>query len=228
MSQMPPQPAQNGPIPPTGPHGPAQHRPGPPPGFATPGNNPPQQKRKGKGCLIVAAILGGLLVLGVIGGALGGGSSTSARSGDATSNAAATTAAQKSTAAQLPGIGAAVTSGDVEYTVTAFACDVSVTNYSGAITPQGKWCKLDVTVKNVGKQKVTVTDDFIKVKDAAGVEYSTGSETVMVDGTIFLKGINPGNSIQGTAYFDVPKDAAPVTAVLKGGYFAKSVDVAVA
>ena len=151
-------------------------------------------------------------------------------SGSGATAAGASTAPAKATttAATIPGIGTAVAEGDLQFTVTAYKCGVTVKDYSGALTPQGQFCQLDVTIKNNGKAQATVDDSQIVLLDGAGVEYSTSSDTLMVDGTIFLKQINPGNSIKGSAYYDVPKEVNPTVAKVKGGLFSSGKQIKVA
>jgi len=128
----------------------------------------------------------------------------------------------------MPGIGAAVTDGDLQFTVTAYKCGVTVKDARGPLAPQGQFCQLDLTIKNTGKTQALVDSTQINLLDAAGVEYSTSSDTLMVDGIIFLKQVNPGNSITGSAYFDVPKEVTPTVARVKGGLFSKGAQIKVA
>ena len=63
---------------------------------------------------------------------------------------------------------------------------------------------------------------------APATKYSTSSDTLMVEGTIFLKQVNPGNSIKGSAYFDLPKEVTPTTAVVKGSMFSSGTKIKIA
>ena len=91
--------------------------------------------------------------------------------------------------------GTPVKSGDVEFTLSGYKCGIDVTDQAGqAVEAQGQWCRLDFSLKNVGKKQVTLTDDQIKLLDSEGVEYSTSSETFFVKDVIFLQEINPGNT----------------------------------
>jgi len=245
MSQQPPQAGNPGGPFPQGdqPHGaqnfgqpqPPQHNqfPGQPyapqPNPGQPVFQPPAAKKKGKGCLIVIGVIVGILILGGIIGAINGGKSassgTSTQAGAASqagASGAKTTAPATTKAAEpaAPGLGTAVADEDLEFTITAFKCGVTVKTYK-PLTPQGQFCQVDLTIKNTGKKQAMVTDNQINLLDAAGVEYSTSSDTLTADGTIFLQDVNPGNSFKGIAYFDVPKDVTPTTAVVKGGLFSK-------
>lgn len=144
-----------------------------------------------------------------------------AKAADKATTQATTTKAEPKKA----GIGTAVKSGDLTFTVTAFKCGVAVSDPMDQVKPQGQFCKLSVTIANGGKDQATVDDSQIKVQDAKGNEYSTSGDTWAVDGSIFLKDINPGNKMSGAAYFDVPKGVTPVTATFKGGLLSGTAEV---
>jgi hypothetical protein len=156
------------------------------------------------------------------------------KTGTATATQTTTDEATDKTTTQAPakkaepkeaGIGDAVKSGDLTITVTQFKCGVTVSDGYQNITAQGQFCKMPVTIKNDGTDQKTVDDSQLKVKDAKGNEYGTSSDTMTVDGNIFLKQINPGNKISGIAYFDVPKGVTPTTAVFKGGLLSGSAEI---
>ena len=84
---------------------------------------------------------------------------------------------------------------------------------------------MDLTIKNNGKDQATVSDSQIDLLNEAGNKYSTSSDTLLVEGVIFLKAINPGNSLKGSAYFDVPKDVTPTVAVVKGSMFSSGTKI---
>lgn len=144
----------------------------------------------------------------------------------ATTQAATKKAEPKKAEPKKAGIGTAVKSGDLSFTVTGFKCGVAVSDPMDQLTPQGQFCKLSVTIANGGKDQATVSDSQIKVSDSQGNEYSTSSDTWAVDGSIFLKDINPGNKMSGVAYFDVPKGVTPITGTFKGSLFSRTAEVA--
>ena len=135
----------------------------------------PVAKKKGKGCLVAVGVVVGLLVLGGVVNAIGGGGKTSTSSATTAAPAASgaeavkTTQAAKTEAA-APGVGTLVGDKDLEFTITAFTCDVTVKDYSGALTPQGKFCQADLTIKNKGKDQALVDDSQIELLDGAGDE----------------------------------------------------------
>ncbi|AMS06319.1 DUF4352 domain-containing protein [Acidipropionibacterium acidipropionici] len=196
------------------------------PGYQGPQFQPPQKPKKSiwkRWWMICLYIIVAIAVFANMGGggsddAASSDTTTAADSGDAATTAAkpAAKAAPKKAEAKKAGIGTAVKSDDLTLTVTEFKCGVSVSDGYQDITPQGQFCKMSVTIKNDGSDQATVDDSQIKVKDAKGNEYGTSSDTMTVDGNIFLKQINPGNKITGVAYFDVPAGTKPVTAEFRG------------
>lgn len=197
--------------------------PPPPPGAGA--------KKKGWVKWVIAVVV--LLVLGGCINALTKGSSdketttqaaATTQAGEATK--AATTAAGKKEEAAA-GVGTAVKSGDIEFTITAFTCGVSVTE-PVTVTPQGKFCQLGLTAKNVGTKQVMLSDSQVVLTDDKGAEYKASSDTFMAPGAILLKQINPGNTLTGTIYVDVPADVTPTKAVVKGDLFAKGATIKLA
>lgn len=183
---------------------------------------------------IVASHLGGGGDDNASSGAAGGSESASAAAGSGAAKAADKANAQAPSKKAEPtkeepkkaGIGTAVKSGDLTFTVTGFRCGVTVSDPMEQLTPQGQFCKLSVTIANGGKGQATVDDSQIKISDAKGSEYSTSTDTWAVDGSIFLKKINPGNKMSGVAYFDVPKGTTPTTSTFKSSLFSGTAEVA--
>ena len=94
---------------------------------------------------------------------------------------AAQSAPASKVAAAAPGIGAAVSDKDLEFTIASFKCGVTVKDYK-EITPQGQFCQVDLTIKNNGKDQATVSDSQIDLLNEAGNKYSTSSDTLLVEG----------------------------------------------
>ncbi|AXE39693.1 DUF4352 domain-containing protein [Acidipropionibacterium virtanenii] len=201
-------------------------------------NFPPQKPKKSiwkRWWMICLYIVVAIAVFANMGG--GGGEEAATTDSSATAaadeagdaGATATKPATKATKKAAPkkvGIGTAVKSADLTLTVTEFKCGVSVSDGYQDITPQGQFCKMSLTIRNDGSDQATVDDSQIKVKDAKGNEYGTSSDTMTVDGNIFLKQINPGNKIVGVAYYDVPVGTTPVTAEFRGSILSSAAEVA--
>lgn len=126
---------------------------------------------------------------------------------------------------QVATLGTPVTSGDLEFTLTGFKCGVTVKDATGEVKPQGQFCEMTVSVKNVGKKEAMLSSDDIKLKDADDVEYSSTTETMFTDEAFVFEAINPGNTVKGKVYFDIPKDVEPIVATVSSGLFGEPVDV---
>ncbi|AXE39692.1 DUF4352 domain-containing protein [Acidipropionibacterium virtanenii] len=199
-----------------------------PPGYPQgPYPRPPKKPKKSvwkRWWMICIYIILGLSVIANLGG--GGSDAASSGSSAATdSKGKQATTKETNAAEKKAGIGTPVTSDELTMTVTAFKCGVSVADPIEDLSPQGQFCKMSVTIKNDGSDQATVDDSQIKVKDAKGNEYSTSSDTVFVDGSIFLKQINPGNKLTGVAYYDVPVGTTPVTAEFRGSILSSAAEV---
>ena len=108
-------------------------------------------------------------------------------------------------------IGEPLKVGDVEYTVTSKSLATNVGGEWGK-TANGQYVVVDVTVKNVGKKTITVTDGFFKLlqKDVTFESDSTASIYAQEgDGSkFFLNELNPGNTVSGKVVFDVSPETA--------------------
>lgn len=221
MSQQ-PYPGQPGPDQPNN-YGQQQspYTPPPQPPYANQYPYPPQQPPKKKhGCLWAMLIAIGVIVVLIIFIAIGSSGSSSSSTGD--SGTASAAPAEKTAK-----IGQSVNAGDIAVTVTAFKCGVTVKDFADTpIKPQGQFCSLDVTFRNNGSDQVEVDDSDLSLHDAKGASYRTSSDTLVGDDSIFLKKVNPGNTLKGVAYFDVPKGTSPIAAQFDGSIFSSPAKVA--
>ncbi|NNG20633.1 DUF4352 domain-containing protein [Naumannella sp. ID2617S] len=167
-------------------------------------------------------LLAGLVGIIVISQLSGGGSGASTAE-PAGQSQPATRAAR--TTPPPAGLNTPVTDDGVEFTVTGFQCGVKVSDISRTLQPQGQFCKMDLTAKNTGTKQSSLMDDYLKVMDDKGAEYKSSSETWMVNGVILMKQINPGNTLTGSVYYDVPKEVSPSRAKLQGSLFGKGANV---
>lgn len=231
---------------------PGQQFPGRPQGapqqqWQQPAPTPPKKKGKGRIVLAVVGIIAGLMVISSLVNGNDAPEAAPASTAPATTaaadvevkqtqaaaetkapatTAAATTAAPATTAAQKEPAGAAlgtpVTSGDLEFTLSTFKCGVSVSSLGSKVEPQGQFCVLEVTVKNVGKKEAFLSDGDITLVGANELEFSASSDTFFVEGVLMFETINPGNKVAGKVYYDVPQDVVPTTAQIKSGWFTKT------
>lgn len=114
-------------------------------------------------------------------------------------------------------VGQKARSGDLEYTVHGMRCGLDrVGDNPLSQKPQGSFCVVDVTVRNMARSPKTFhADTMIKAYDSDGREYSPdGVATIYAnqDNASFLTEINPGNQVKAKILFDVP-DGAKVSSV---------------
>lgn len=150
-----------------------------------------------------------------------------------TTKATATKAAPaKKTAAPekaTPGIGDKVRDGKFEFVVTKIDCSKSKvgSEYLNK-KAQGKFCLINVTVKNIGKEAQLFHGSSQKAMDAKGTEFSNDGAAELYandDNATFLNEINPGNSAKGRLIFDVPKSVKLSTLELHDSPFSGGVEV---
>ena len=93
---------------------------------------------------------------------------------------------------------------------------------------QGQFCKVYVTVTNIGNEARTFHDSSQYAYNAAGQKYDADGAAGMYlegDSHAFLEEINPGNSVNGIIVFDIPKDAQIVKLELHDSAFSGGVVV---
>jgi len=146
--------------------------------------------------------LGFVVILGIASSG-GGGSSSSTESATSSTESAAP-------AAEKPGIGTEVRDGKFAFTITSIKCGIAkVGSGTFSAKAQGQYCLVAMNVSNIGKEPQTIFSSNQKAFDTQGREFSndTTAEIYAPDTQTWLKEINPGNSLSGSVYFDIPKDA---------------------
>ena len=79
------------------------------------------------------------------------------------------------------------------------------------VKPQGEFIILTLSVQNIGDKAQSYFGSNQKLIDASGREYEANSEADMwMNDDAIMSNINPGNSIQVKAAFDVPPGTQPV------------------
>jgi hypothetical protein len=106
-------------------------------------------------------------------------------------------------------IGDTVTNDDgVAFTVTAVACGIDKAGEEFLEEEaKGQYCQIDYTIDNGGTEEISVNTSDITgyIGDA---EYDVESGISTIDGEYFLNSVNPGLSVTGVSYIDIPADAA--------------------
>jgi hypothetical protein len=142
-----------------------------------------------------------VVIIGLSTAANGGKSSGSTDTG---SNTETNTAEEKPV---MPGIGEAAVDGKFSFVVTGVKCGIkSVGTKYFKKEAQGEFCKVGITIENVGDEAQTMFADSQKAFDTEGREFSpdTSAMIYLKDGAdTWLKEINPGNTLKGSLLFDV-------------------------
>jgi hypothetical protein len=128
-----------------------------------------------------------------------------------------------------PGVGDPVRDGKFEFVVHGVKCgSTRVGNEFMNEQAQGVFCRVTVTVKNIGKEAQTFSGASQKAFDAKGTEFSndTAAEIYANEGSnTFLQDINPGNQVKGVLIFDVPKGTKLTKLELHDSMFSGGVTV---
>ncbi len=111
----------------------------------------------------------------------------------------------------LPGVGDKAADGKFTFVVTGVRDGGTFVGdeYLGT-EAQGRFVLVDIKVKNTGDQAQTLFGDNNVLLDAQGREFSFDSEAALyMDQNAWIEEINPGNAVNVTMVFDVPKKVQP-------------------
>lgn len=204
---------------------------------------PAQPKKSHKVRNALLGVVGGFVVLTAIGSALGGGDDVAVKDGgDAGAVSEETTPAATSPGpseaavkpkpapkprkATSPAVGDRVRDGKFEFRVTGVLTARKVGSAYLSKTAQGRFYRVNVTVRNVGDEPQTLDSSSQKLYDAAGREYAADGEAGMyIDSKAFLEDINPGNSVKAALVYDLPKNVKPAVIELHDSPFSGGVKV---
>lgn len=126
-----------------------------------------------------------------------------------------------------PGIGERARDGKFEFVVSRVRCGVPrIGDQYLNKTAQGQFCLISVRVRNIGDEQRTFEQSSQYLFDAAGRRYETGDAGLYLeDSKSFLEDINPGNGVNGTLVYDVPKNFKPAKIELHDAAFSGGVEV---
>jgi Domain of unknown function (DUF4352) len=194
----------------------------------------PKQKSWFRRHKILTAVLAIIAVI-VISSVAGGGSDTATPTAGTDSSTAAAGQAPAQEPAPEPApeekvaeIGTPVRDGKFEFVVEKIAYSTkSVGNEFLNKAPQGQFAIVTVSVKNIGDEPQTLfaENQYLFVGDK---KYSADTEAATYasdNGDMWLTEINPGNSVSGPVYFDIPKGAKAGQLELHDSAFSGGVDV---
>lgn len=208
---------------------PPAYRPSPP-------QQPPLPPRKGwprrHKILTALGAAFGLLIAVIIISVAAGGKSTPSGTPAATAPATAATSPSTQPTSAPPkaaGIGTPVRDGKFQFTVTSVTSAKSAGDSALSQTAQGQYAVMHITVTNISNVAQTMADSAQYVYDSQGRKFSADSTAdLYANGTansVFLNQINPGNSVHGLIYFDLPANDKPVSAQLHDSAFSGGVTV---
>ena len=190
---------------------------------------------------VVAA---GVAAIAILGSALSGGDEDKAvaeGTPSSTTSSAAATPDSKSTSSSSPkatqeapktkGIGDKVRDGKFEFTVRSVKYGINEVGdeYFGK-KAQGQFVAVDVTVKNIGDKAQMMFASNQYAFNAKDQKFSADSEAGIYDdqSQLLWEDINPGNTVRGKIYFDVPKGTKLVKLELHDSMFSGGVEVSLA
>lgn len=177
----------------------------------------------------VLTVVGVIIVLAIIGSA--GGSKDKAQQSASSTGSASKTSVTKSEEATTPKINQPARDGKFEFTVTKITCGEKTigTNQYLQKTAQGQYCRLSLTIKNIGDKAQPLFSNDQKLA-ANGKEYSADDTATIyaapeaTSGT-WYNSINPGNTVSGDILFDIPADVTPIIAILHDSSLSQGVTI---
>jgi hypothetical protein len=120
-----------------------------------------------------------------------------------------------------PVMGQEAHEGGLGFVVTGFDCQPAQTDANGASRlPQGRFCFLALTVKNVGDGPESFSGRFQNLLDAQGRRYGPDDKATQAypDNQVrdfLFEQINPGNEISGVLVYDLPRSIEAGQALLR-------------
>ncbi|MGO1637057.1 DUF4352 domain-containing protein [Ancrocorticia populi] len=159
-----------------------------------------------------------VLAIAIIGGvaaSMGGGDSAD-QTADQTASSESTTAQQEIVA----GISDVVTSGDFEIVVSGLGERTeTIGDEYFQEEAQGEYIPVSLSLTNRGSESAYVSDGDIKLVSGE-TTYSSDTGAIMyADDAFAFEEINPGNTLSGTLYFDVPAGTEVDSLTFSGGLF---------
>jgi hypothetical protein len=140
--------------------------------------------------------------------------------------------ASTASAPASPGVGDAVRDGQFEFVIEAVSCGhAELVNGFMRAKPQGRFCVVDVTVRNIGHDARTFADGNQRAYSPSGDRYAADSGAGWIansGGAATWNVVNPGNSIRAKVVFDIPPAASISTVELHDSLLSGGVRVTVA
>jgi len=187
-----------------------QPGPGVQPAPGTPPSMPPAAPHKNwfvRHKLLTA--IGAIVLIGVVAGIASTSSTQTETAVVKTGGSAETPTAVTKPAAPVSQLGSRVLDGKFAFTVTAVKCGIAQVGTDATLSKkaQGEFCRVSLTVENTGTEAQPMSDTNQYLFDAKGRKFNADSEAAIYDNSaqLLFEPVNPGNTIKGNIYFDVPK-----------------------
>jgi len=123
--------------------------------------------------------------------------------------------------AARPQVGVPVRDGQLEFVLKRWRCgETQIGHGIWKHRARGQYCLADLQVRNIGQDSRTLFEPLLKVRDADGKRYEADARGrfYLGDDTQNLwDSVDPGNTVSGTAAFDVPASTRPVELELHDG-----------
>jgi uncharacterized Zn-binding protein involved in type VI secretion len=104
-------------------------------------------------------------------------------------------------------IGDTIKAGDVAFTINGKSVATNIGGEYG-VDSSGKFLILDATVKNEGKEAVSIGSSFFTIK-SGDTKFSADEDAAFyMDDAFIYEDINPGVEFKGKIIFDIPEDVA--------------------
>lgn len=170
---------------------------------------------KKKRVIIPAALL--LLIVALTAGGGDGGEQTADQGeggGQQAGDSGDDTPEQAPDEAEHAGVGEPAPDGQFTFTVNELDCGQTRLEGEFQMTEEaeGQWCVLDLTVENTGDEARSLSASEQYLYDDQDRRFSADIPTAL--DTPIYEQVNPGLSMQGKLYFDVPQDFQPQLAEL--------------
>lgn len=178
----------------------------------------------------VLTVIGLIILLGIVVSA-GNGDKSPNKSNNGSSSSSSKTSKTATKKATLAKIGEAANDGKFQFTVNSIKCgETTIGDQYLNKTAQGQFCRLNLTVKNIGNEAQGLSSSDQYLYNSAGQKYKADDTATLYAApsgasSTWYNDINPGNSVVGDILFDIPKDQTPVTAELHDSAFSGGVKV---
>lgn len=129
----------------------------------------------------------------------------------------------------IPKYGSKVRDGKFEFVVTGMKCGITTVGSEYLDTKaQGEFCRVSMKITNIGDEAQSMFADNQLAFDAKDRKFSADTEASIYDdkSEVLFEEINPGNTVEGRVYFDVPKGTKLVRMELHDSMFSGGVEVA--